>query len=95
MQSSYIYRLVSKKNGTLYIGVTADLIRRIWEHKNDLADGFTKKHNVKILVYYEIFNHIEYAIEREKQLKGWLRKKKLALFEKQNPEWDDLYETLV
>ena len=87
----YIYILSNKRNGTLYIGVTSNLIKRVYEHKKNLVDGFTKKYNIHKLAYYEITNDIESAIEREKQLKKWNRKWKLKLIEKSNPEWIDLY----
>jgi len=90
----YVYILASKKNGTLYIGVTNDLRKRVYEHKNKLADGFTKKYNVCNLVYYEATDDICGAIEREKQLKKWNRKWKLELIEKENPSWEDLYYEL-
>ena len=82
----YIYILANEKNGTLYIGVTSNLIKRVYEHKKNLVDGFTKKYNIHKLAYYEITNDIESAIEREKQLKKWNRKWKLKLIEKSNPE---------
>ncbi len=88
----YVYILASKKNGTLYIGVTNDLSRRIYEHKEGLIDGFTKKYKVKNLVWYEEFENINFAIEREKQMKAWKRLWKLNLIEKENPCWKDLYE---
>ena len=91
-KTSYVYILANQKNGTLYIGVTSDLIRRIWEHKQKLAPGFTAKYGVTKLVYYEEHNEIYEAIKREKALKRWLRKWKLALIEKNNPEWNDLYD---
>ncbi len=94
MKSYYVYILASKKNGTLYIGVTSDLIKRTEEHKNNLVDGFTKKYNVHNLVYFETTNNIESAIQREKQLKAWRRSWKLDLIEKENPMWSDLYEDL-
>ena len=87
---SFIYILASKKNGTLYIGVTADLIKRIYEHRNKIRTEFTKKYNVMRLVYYEIYDDITKYIAREKRLKGWKR----ALIEKENPHWNDLYECL-
>lgn len=87
----YIYILASQKNGTLYIGVTNSIISRVWNHKSKLTKGFTKKYNVTNLVYYEIFDDIGYAIQREKQLKKWNRKWKLRLIEKFNPNWRDLY----
>jgi len=90
----YIYILASKRNGTLYIGVTNDLIRRIEEHKNGLAEGFTNKYNVKMLVYYEITENVQSALQREKALKKWNRKWKLALIESENPGWKDLSDDL-
>ena len=90
----YVYILSNKKNGTLYIGVTNDIARRIYEHKNKLVDGFTKKYNLKILVYYEVFEDIENAILREKLLKGWQRNWKISLINEHNLTWKDLYETL-
>ena len=95
MKSYYVYILASQRNGTLYIGLTNDLIKRVYEHKNDLADGFTKKHNVHSLVYYEQYNNVESAIIREKRLKKWNRKWKLELIEKENPQWRDLYESIL
>jgi len=95
MHDSYVYILASQKNGTLYIGVTSDLIRRVWQHKMGLFSGFTKKYNVKLLVYYEIFSDIKEAIHREKILKGWKRERKIALIEQANKHWRDLYETLL
>ena len=90
MKNYFVYILASKKNGTLYIGVTNDLNRRIYEHKNNLVEGFTKKYNIKTLVYYESTNSIESAINREKQFKKWNRKWKLKLIEEKNPMWLDL-----
>ena len=90
----YVYILASKRNGTLYIGVTNNLIKRVYEHKNNLADGFTKKYSVHSLVYYEETIDINSAIEREKRLKKWNRKWKIDLIEKLNPNWDDLYKNL-
>jgi len=95
MKSYYVYILASQRNGTLYIGLTNDLIKRVYEHKNDLADGFTKKHNVHSLVYYEQYNNVESAIIREKRLKKWNRKWKLELIEKENPQWRDLYGSIL
>ena len=86
----YVYILASKKNGTLYTGVTNDIERRVYEHKHKLTPGFTSRYNVNRLVYYEEYNDIRDAIAREKQIKGWLRKKKIALIESMNPNWDDL-----
>jgi putative endonuclease len=94
MQPS-VYILASKKNGTLYVGVTSDLIKRIWQHKNDLVDGFTKKYAVHDLVYYEIHESIESAISREKNIKAWKRAWKIELIEKSNLIWRDLYHDLL
>ncbi len=86
----YVYMLASRRNGTLYVGVTNDIARRIWEHKNKVAEGFTKKHEVHLLVWFETFNDIEEAIIREKQLKGWNRAWKIRLIEEHNSGWNDL-----
>jgi putative endonuclease len=94
-RSPCVYILASKKNGTLYIGVTSDLIKRAWEHKNDLVEGFTKKYGVHVLVYFELHEDMAAAIQREKQLKKWNRDWKIDLIEKDNPEWADLYESLI
>lgn len=93
--SAYVYILASQKNGTLYIGVTANLVKRVYEHKNKLADGFTKRYGVSRLVYYEIFDQMITAIEREKQLKRWHRDWKINLVESKNNNWDDLYYSLL
>ena len=90
-----VYILASKRNGTLYTGVTSDLIRRIWEHKNDLIDGFSRRYGVHRLVYYELHDSMESAITREKQLKAGSRQRKLALIQAQNPSWKDLYEDIL
>ena len=90
MKYFYIYILASKRNGTIYIGVTSNLVKRVWEHKNNLIEGFTKKYFIHNLVYYETFEDIEEAIKREKQLKKWNRKWKLDLIEKNNYDWEDL-----
>ncbi len=90
-----MYILASKRNGTLYVGVTSDLIKRTWEHKQDLVEGFTRKYGVKILVYYEVHDSAEAAITREKQIKKWERAWKIRLIERDNPHWDDLYERIV
>ncbi len=90
----YIYILASKKNGTLYIGVTSNLQKRVWEHKQKLIKGFTEKYNVHMLVYYEQFEDIEQAITREKQLKKWNRHWKIKLINTMNPGWDDLYSKI-
>jgi putative endonuclease len=90
-----VYILASQRNGTLYIGVTSDPVKRVWEHKRDLVEGFTKKYRVHTLVWYEVHGTMEAAIAREKQLKGWKRRWKLELVEKMNPEWRDLYADIV
>ena len=95
MNQYYVYILASKRNGTLYIGVTNNLLKRVDEHKNGLADGFTKKYNVHNLVYYEKHNDIFCAITREKQMKKWKRQWKINLIEKFNPDWIDLFKDLT
>ncbi len=95
MKQYYVYILASKKNGTLYIGVTSDLVKRIYEHKNNLVEGFSKEYNVHSLVYYELHQEIEEVILREKQMKKWNRKWKMRLIEEKNPEWKDLYNEIV
>ena len=90
-----VYILASKRNGTLYIGVTSDLIKRTWEHKNDSVEGFTKRYRVHRLVYDEWHEDMESAIRREKQMKKWNRGWKLELIEKQNPDWRDLWEGIL
>lgn len=94
-KNSYVYILCSKRNGTLYIGVTSDLIKRIWQHKNKVVEGFTKKYDVNKLCYFETFNDITTAINREKELKKLRRQEKLDLIETHNPEWIDLYYELI
>jgi putative endonuclease len=90
-----VYILASKRNGTLYIGVSSDLVKRMWEHRNDMVEGFTKRYAVHQLVWYELHENMESAIEREKRLKEWKRKWKLELLESTNPSWLDLYYTIV
>jgi putative endonuclease len=90
-----VYILASERNGTLYIGVTSDLVKRIWEHQSDFVEGFTKQYQVHDLVWYEIHENMESAITREKQLKEWKRQWKVELIEKLNPYWNDLYPTIV
>jgi putative endonuclease len=90
-RSFYVYILASRIGGTLYIGVTNDLIRRVGEHRLKLVDGFAKKYGIARLVYFEEFDDIENAIKREKRLKKWNRAWKIRLIEEQNPNWDDLY----
>jgi putative endonuclease len=90
----YVYILASKRNGTLYTGVTNDLVRRVGEHKAGTNEGFTKRYKVDRLVYFESTNDVRDAIKREKQIKKWLRKWKVELIESRNPEWKDLYDEL-
>jgi putative endonuclease len=90
-----VYILASKRNGTLYVGVTSNLQKRAWEHKNDLVTGFTKRYGVHRLVYYELHEDMVLAISREKQMKKWNRAWKLELIERQNPGWRDLSEEIV
>ncbi len=91
----YAYILASKRNGTLYVGVTNDLVRRVYEHKHDLVEGFTRKYQVHDLVYFEQTEEVVSAITREKQIKKWNRAWKIELIEKANKDWRDLYETIV
>ena len=95
MKNPCVYILASHRNGTLYIGVTSDLIKRCWEHRTSSTVGFTKKHGVPQLVYYELHQDMYSAITREKQLKKWNRKWKLRLIEEHNPQWHDLWEEIV
>ena len=90
-----VYMLASRRNGTLYTGVTSDLVKRIWEHKNNMVEGFTQRYGVHLLVWYELHASMEAAIQREKRLKGWKRAWKLELIESTNPGWQDLYPTIV
>ena len=90
-----VYLLASRRNGTLYVGVTSNLVKRIWEHKNNLVEGFTKRYSVHILVWYELHPTMESAISREKTIKEWKRRWKLDLIEQENPEWNDLYKNLI
>ena len=90
-----VYILASKRNGTLYTGVTSNLVKRVYEHKNGLADGFTKKYGVHHLVYFELHEDMLAAISREKQIKKWNRAWKRELIEKNNPAWKDLYDSIV
>ena len=90
-----VYLLASKRNGTLYLGVTSNLVKRIWEHKNSMVDGFTKKYGIHLLVWYETHETMESAIIREKRIKEWKRVWKLNLIEGKNPGWNDLYNDLL
>lgn len=95
MKNYYVYILSSKRNGTLYVGSTSDLIKRVFEHKSKFIAGFTAKYNVSKLVYFEEHDSYVEAARREKRLKNWCRQWKLNLIEEKNPQWDDLYETLL
>ncbi|MFJ1468604.1 GIY-YIG nuclease family protein [Massilia orientalis] len=94
-RSSYVYMLASGLNGTLYVGVTSDLVKRVWQHREGLAEGFTKRYRVKMLVWCEIHADIMEAIRREKQIKKWDRSWKVELIQKTNPRWRDLYADIV
>jgi putative endonuclease len=91
----YVYILASERNGVFYVGVTNNLIRRVYQHKEKIIPGFTKKYNVKMLVYYEHFHDIKEAISREKAIKKWRRKYKIAAIESINPNWRDLYNEII
>jgi putative endonuclease len=90
-----VYTLTNKRNGTLYVGVTSDVIKRIWEHKNDTVDGFSKRYGLHLLVWYELHESMESAIKREKRMKDWKRSWKLELIETSNPDWLDLYRKIL
>ena len=90
-----VYILASKRNGTLYVGSTRDLLKRVWQHQNKLAPGFTEKYNVKILVFYELHSSYDNALNRERQIKKWNRDWKLLLIEKRNRGWCDLYDEII
>ena len=94
MKQYYVYFTTNKNNNVIYVGVTGNLLQRIYQHKNKIFAGFTKKYNVDKLVYYEIYNNIEDAIRREKQLKNWHREWKMRLIEEYNPEFNDLYDNI-
>ncbi|MEM7111953.1 MAG: GIY-YIG nuclease family protein [Chloroflexota bacterium] len=94
MKTFFVYILASRKNGTLYIGMTSNLVQRVYEHRNNLVDGFTKQYGVHRLVYYEMMATAKAAIVLEKQMKVWKRQWKINLIEKENPGWEDLYEGL-
>ena len=91
----YVYMLASERNGTLYIGVTSDLVKRIWEHREGLFEGFTKKYGVKHLVWFEVHTEAMAAIAREKQLKKWNRDWKIKMIQQGNPDWRDLYQDIT
>ena len=91
----YVYILCNQKNGTLYTGITSDLIKRIWQHKNAAVEGFSKQYGLKRLVHFEQYMDVKEAILREKRIKKWNRQWKINLIEKHNPNWDDLYQKLI
>ena len=91
----YVYILCNKRNGTLYTGVTSNLIKRIWQHKNEAVEGFTKQYSLKRLVHFEQYQDVKEAILREKRIKKWNRRWKINLIEQNNPNWDDLYQKMV
>ncbi len=93
--NSYIYIMTNKSNTTIYVGVTSDLVKRVYEHKQKLLDGFTKKYNINKLVYYEVYSDISEAIKREKQLKTFKREWKNQLIDKDNKNWNDLYDDIL
>ena len=95
MQGGWVYIMTNRPNGTLYVGVTADVVRRIWEHREGVAEGFTKRHALKRLVYVERHEDIRSAIQREKNIKHWSRAWKVRLIRQANPTWDDLYDRLA
>lgn len=95
MSDYYVYIMTNKRNGTLYTGFTDDLVRRVYEHKNDFVEGFTKKYGVHMLVYYEAGGDYDGALQREKQIKEWKRSWKIELIESINPSWRDLYEEIL
>ncbi len=95
MKGGYVYIMASRRNGTLYIGVTSDLVKRAWEHREGLVAGFTRKHGCKLLVWYEVHSDLAEACRRELQMKKWKRQWKLSSIELMNPGWQDLYPKLV
>ena len=95
MKKYYVYILASKRNGTLYVGITSNLVKRVWEHKNKIIKGFTEKYSVILLVYFEEYDNPAEAIKREKNIKAWKRNWKLQLIEKGNPYWKDLYKEII
>lgn len=95
MKQPCVYMLANKRNGTLYIGVTSDLVKRVWEHKSDLVESFSKRYGIHSLVWFEQHETMESAISREKKVKDWKRSWKLELIEKSNPKWDDLYPEII
>jgi len=94
MKQPCVYLMASRRNGTLYVGVTSDLVQRAWQHRSELQNGFTKRYGVHLLVWYELHDTMESAIQREKAIKEWKRRWKLELIEKENPQWRDLFDLL-
>ena len=95
MTQAAVYIMASQRNGTLYIGVTSDLVKRVWQHKQDAVSGFTRRYAVHMLVYYQQTEEMPSAITREKQLKKWNRAWKIRLIEEMNPYWNDLYDSIL
>ena len=95
MKEYYVYIMANQRNGTLYTGITSDLVRRVWQHKTGETKGFTSQYKINLLVYYEIHNDIMEAIKKEKNIQAWKRNWKLHLIEKSNPNWDDLYKLII
>ena len=95
MKQPCVYILASSRNGTLYVGVTSNLVQRIWQHKNNVAEGFTKKYGIHLLVWFESHETMESAFGREKAIKEWRRAWKITLIEEKNPQWCDLYEKIL
>jgi putative endonuclease len=93
-RAGYVYIMANRKNGTIYIGVTSDLMKRVWEHRNGIVPGFTKKHGCKLLVWFEVHEDLQEARQRELRMKEWNRAWKIKLIEDSNLDWDDLYPTL-
>lgn len=94
-KNGYVYIMASRRNGTLYLGVTSDLVKRAYEHREGVMDGFTKRHGCKLLVWFEMHDRIDDAILREKQMKEWRRGWKLRMIEAENPDWNDLFPSLI
>lgn len=95
MKRGFVYIMASARNGTIYIGCTSDLVQRAWQHRNGVAESFTRKHGCKLLVWYEVYDDLQEARQRELQMKRWKRLWKLSTIEQMNPEWADLYPTIV
>jgi len=90
-----VYLMANRRNGTLYVGVTSDLVKRVWEHKNNVVEGFTKRYGIHVLVWYEVHETMESAIRQEKAIKAWMRQWKVSLIENENPDWKDRYAELL